>query len=510
VIRLALTGLLPCSLAWLLMRRRFGARLRGSEPAALLLDGGPVLIGFLLLLAATARPLLSAVPIAAAAAGLAMVDAVKRATLREPLVFADRAELLEVVRHPRLYLPYAGTSFVLAGTAAAASAFAALGGLEPPLWGRSWAAATLAWPTAALAAAACFVIPARPPMLGVLARLYARARPSRDPATDLARFGPLACVVMHATLARAERPRRRAAAASRPPAGFALRGPVVIVQSESFFDVRRLHPSLADAVPCFARLCRQAAAHGRLDVPAWGANTVRTEFAALTGLDEAAIGLDRFNPYEAFARERVASAAWQAKAAGRRTICVHPFALDFYARRRVLPALGFDELIGPERFEDAPRAGEWVSDEAVGQVLAELIAEHGAELFVFAITMECHGPFDRDDRETAAPALLELLDPRDAIELARYLRRLRGADALLGVVTEALAARGGPGWLAFYGDHQPSLPRCFDRLGLLDPRTDHLLWSAQGGGGLRRDLAAHTLWAALHEAAAPALRAVPA
>ncbi len=508
MIRLALTGLLPCALAWLLMRRRFGAGLRDSEPAALLLDGGPVLIGFLLLLAAAARPLLSAAPIVAAAAGLATVDAVKRATLREPLVFADRAELLEVVRHPRLYLPYAGTSLVVAGAATVACAVAALAWAEPPLWGRSWAAAILAWPAALGGAAACFVVPAQPPMLDALARLYARARPSRDPATDLARFGPLACVVIHATLARAERPGRRAAASPRLPAGFALRGPFVIVQSESFFDVRRLHPSLADVTPCFARLSRLAAAHGRLDVPAWGANTIRTEFAVLTGLDEAAIGLDRFNPYEAFARETMASAAWQAKAAGRRTICVHPFALDFYARRSVLPALGFDELIGPERFKDAPRAGEWVSDEAVGQVVAELIAEHGARLFVFAITMECHGPFDRDDGER--PALPELLDPRDALELARYLRRLRGADALLGVVAEALQARGGPGWLAFYGDHQPSLPRCFDRLGLLDSRTDYLLWSAQAAPGLRRDLAAHSLWTALNEAAAPAVRAVPA
>ena len=78
-------------------------------------------------------------------------------------------------------------------------------------------------------------------------------------------------------------------------------GPVVLVQAESFFDPARLDPGLGGLLPAYEGLRAAAALRGRLLVPAWGANTVRTEFAVLTGLSEAALGLDRFNPYDAFA-----------------------------------------------------------------------------------------------------------------------------------------------------------------------------------------------------------------
>jgi hypothetical protein len=50
--------------------------------------------------------------------------------------------------------------------------------------------------------------------------------------------------------------------------------------------------------------------------------------------------------------------------------------------------------------------------------------------------------------------------------------------------------------LGFYGDHLPSLPRVFDRLGFDDWRSDYAIWSADGAAR-RRDLAAHELGRAL-------------
>lgn len=477
-------------LAWAGLRASVGA---GRRPwRAALLDLLPVVAGFALLLAGTGRPVLSALAIAAAAGGLVLTDRVKRAVLREPVVFADRAELLEVLRHPRLYLPFAGTGRVLAGAAGAVLAVAGLAWLEPPLF----PAHPLAWPVLALLGWAGFALPARAATR--LAHRYEGWDVTRDPARDMARFGMLATFVIHATIARAERAGRRALARPAALPTLPRSGTIVLVQSESLFDVGRLHPALRGRLPHLDQLRSEAALHGRLSVPAWGANTVRSEFAVLSGLDEATLGLDRFNPYAHFARSPLASVVWQARLAGWRTVCVHPFALSFYGRNRVLPQLGFAELIGPEAFDGAERGGEWVSDRALGEVVARLLGENNRPSFVFAITMECHGPWDRQTGDPLPPELAKL--PSEA-ELGRYLARLRGADAIVPVLTAALRRRAGPGWLALYGDHQPSLPATFDALGLDDPRTDYVIWGTRAATGENRDLAAHELGTALAELA---------
>src|SRR5204863_52509 len=76
--------------------------------------------------------------------------------------------------------------------------------------------------------------------------------------------------------------------------------PVIIVQCESFFDARRLSPLIQRDFLAGFDACRASAGlFGRFDVPAWGANTMRAEFAVLTGVPESELGYDRFNPYYA-------------------------------------------------------------------------------------------------------------------------------------------------------------------------------------------------------------------
>ncbi len=504
-----LIGLLICLVAWAGLRISAGAT-RPGPALALAVDAAPAAIGFALLVMATARPLLSGVAISGIAIGLGMVDRVKRQVLREPLVFADRTELLEVVRHPQLYLPFAGTWRVLGGAAAIAILVGGAFWLEPPLWHVGLAAQCGLAVLAPLLCAACFVIPTWPPLLRRIRRAYDRVGLSRDPAADIARVGLLACCVMHATLARAERPARRRAARNRrlpqmddstglPAAG----GPIVIVQSESFMDAARLHPGLATALPELARLRREGTRHGLLTVPCWGANTIRTEFAMLTGLPERLLGLDSFNPYAAFPDAALPSLARRAREAGYATVCVHPFDIRFYERARVLPLLGFDHLIGAEAFRDAAREGAYVADAALAGKVAEVVAAHGPRVLVFAITMQNHGPWSGMPglaEPLALPAALADVAEPDA--LGRWLRHLRGTDEMIRILTrclaEAASAGGEPGWLMFYGDHQPSLAPSFASLGITDSLTDYVIWrTGVARASVRQDLAAHDLASAL-------------
>lgn len=474
ILQLATTALLLLLCA-VFLRWYAGARL--VRPVwVLALDVAPLPIGALLFASLTARPLFGALVVAALTGGLAGADAVKREVLQEPVVFADRAELLEVVRHPEFYLPFAGTGLVITAAVIAVTAAGAVAWVVPPLW--TWSP----WPplAAALLVVAALYLPGWPPLLVRLQRLYEGLAPSRQPEQDVARWGMLACFVIHATLARAERPARRTAAAvlRTPPAR--RPGPVVLAQLESFFDPRRLHEAIPrDLMPGYDHCRSQASAWGPLAVPTWGANTIRTEFAALTGLDSEALGLDRFNPYERFARARVDSLAWRMRGLGYRTICLHPFDTRFYGRNRAIPALGFEQFIGPEAFSPAARSEAFVNDAALARKAAEVLADFGPDLFLFVISVGNHGPWlaDRGPEDgLQLPASLQALP--EAAALRRYLGGLRRTDAFFPVMTQALRTTPGAGVLLAYGDHQPSLPRLFSALGHSDSMTDYVLWES--------------------------------
>ncbi len=493
-------GLVPVALGWLLLRRL--ARAEGRRMVAVLLDAAPAILGWAAFLGLSARPLFAGLLVFALAAGLAFADKVKRAVLREPVVFADMSELPQLFTHPELYLPFAGEILVIGGAIAILAALAAVFYLEPPLWfGRiEPAAATV------LALGGLWLGVARQPLLGRVAAWLRGLGPSGDPAEDGRKIGPLASLFVHGIIARAERRARQAQV--RPPLTSATAAPpgrpmpcLLIVQCESFFDARLMHPGIAPhLLEGFDRACREGAASGRLEVPGWGANTLRTEFSVLTGLGDEALGFDRFNPYHAFARVPVASLAWRLRAQGYRTICLHPFDRRFFRRDLVMPNLGFDEFIGIEGFGRKARGGGYVSDGELGDVMLDLVANREPGLMIFAMTMENHGPW-----RAKGPPLGDELAPGIAADahytaLRRYLAGLRKADAMLAGLTASLGARGEPAVLAFYGDHLPSLPAYFDEFAFADGRTDYLLWRSSGGAGARRDLRAHELPALILDA----------
>jgi phosphoglycerol transferase MdoB-like AlkP superfamily enzyme len=268
---------------------------------------------------------------------------------------------------------------------------------------------------------------------------------------------------------------------------------VVLAQLESFIDPRRLHPAIPrDLLPGFDACRASATAYGPLAVATWGANTIRTEFTALTGIGAETLGLDRFNPYERFARSRIDSLAWRMRAMGRRTICLHPFDTRFYGRRRAIPALGFEQFVGPEAFSRAGRAEAFVNDAALARKAAEILAENGPNLFLFVISVGNHGPWLRDrGPEDAQPLPAPLQDLPEAAALRRYLGGLRRCDAFFPLITSVLGkAAMGQGTLLAYGDHQPSLPGLFRALGHTDTTTDYMLWEA--GEPFHRHAPAHS------------------
>jgi hypothetical protein len=490
---------------WWLTRAVAGARLR--SPSALWLDAALPLLVFGWLLAITSRPTLSGAATLALAGGFAFSDRRKRAMLAEPIVVSDVFLSCDIFRHPSLAVPFPDTARILSGAGLVVGGFVALLLIEAPAW--NWAP----WPLLIGLASLLFLVWAVAGPLNVWSsQALRRLQPSGDPAIDGARYGSIATLLIYGIVARAERVPRRALVApaaiccgARKSQG--VSAPIVVVQCESFFDVRRVHPSLRQcALPNLDRCRNQGLQWGHLAVPCWGANTVRTEFAVLTGLPEAAIGFDKFNPYQGFARAPVSSLAWQMRAQGYRTVCVHPFDRRFYGRDAVMGNLGFDEFVGEEAFAGGQRVGAFTADVEVARFVADLLRQRASKLFVFAITMENHGPWLADAGAHSTDVVADLsreleLPPTEHLAFTGFVAGVRNADAMLGVLANALNTDAPGGLMALYGDHLPSFPQTFRSLGFHDRRSDYLLWRAGSAGAtVRRDLAAQDLMGVILEA----------
>lgn len=467
-----------CLLEALLLRPRCGWR---RPVGAWALQAGLILAVYALGLAVFQRPWFAAAQTLAWYLFILVVNRVKLAALREPFVFQDFEYFVDLLRHPRLYLPFFGYFNAFLGISGAGLLIAAGLWLEPGLWQQQ--GAWEFWRALLFSAGGASGLL----WLGALA---ARGlQPSFEAQADVARFGLLASLWLYA---RAERvvpvlPSRFAGLAV--PEGAAAPH-VVVVQSESFFDARRVYAGVAPSVYAWLDKARaEAVQHGLLDVPAWGANTVRSEFAFLSGLRERALGVHRFNPYRCL--RDVQTLARALRNAGYRTVCVHPYAAAFYRREQVFPGFGFDEFIDIRAFAAEDRVGAYVGDVALAARVTELLQAAKCPLFVFVITMENHGPLHLEVVGAADEAALYASpSPPGHAELTAYLRHIVNAGLMQQRLRDCLSALPRDAWLCWYGDHLPIMPAVYRQAGFDDARTDYFVWhtGAADAEPVREDL----------------------
>jgi phosphoglycerol transferase MdoB-like AlkP superfamily enzyme len=441
-------------------------------------------------IALTGRPLFSAGVALVAIGALAVVGNAKFASLREPLVFSDLSLFSQVFSHPRLYLPFLGLSklaIVLAGIAAAAGAFIAE---RPTALGQRFAAAIVAL----VCLPACVALSRRLPL-------------TLEPYADQRRLGFFSTFVAYLINGLSPAQRRafaRAAATSPFAAGHPDVHPdVIVIQSESYFDARRLGEYVSGAPYAhFDRAKRESFEQGELAVPAWGANTMRSEFAMLTGLKSAELGYARFYPYM-FVRRACASLAGYFSRGGYRTVAVHPYHADFFGRRRAFAHMHFDRFLDIEQFGNARRVGPYVGDLAVAdELIALLQASDDKPVFAFAITMENHGPLHLESVSQGEAASRHTLgDDTRWHDLTAYLRHVENADAMIDKLTGYLRERSRPTVLCFYGDHVPAMSSVFNALETEPTHSDYFIWRNFGSDmGMRRDVGVETLGSTIQRA----------
>jgi general stress protein CsbA len=234
------------------------------------------------MLLVTGRVRFSAFVAIALVALLAGVSNAKYTSLQEPFVFTDLSLFSQLFAHPRLYLPFLsiGTvAAIVAGIVVVLSGFIA----DKPLAQK---------PVGVLLAAACTCLCA--------AYVCAARLPLKLNAVDDQQrhgfFAVFVAYLLNGMKFATSRQLRTALGAGPFASGAPQSAPdVILIQSESFFDARRLSASINRSILThFDTARRESVQHGELTVPAWGANTMRTEFAVLTGIEQTQLGYARF------------------------------------------------------------------------------------------------------------------------------------------------------------------------------------------------------------------------
>jgi phosphoglycerol transferase MdoB-like AlkP superfamily enzyme len=234
---------------------------------------------------------------------------------------------------------------------------------------------------------------------------------------------------------------------------------IIVIQSESLFDVTRLKGIDADIMPAM-RAAASRGWSGELRVPTFGGGTIRTEFEFLTALPLAAFPHVRY-PYLQLAHAEIPSIVRELRSNGYRTMAIHPNGGAFWNRNHAFRALGFDQFLDADAFDGAEHYGWYVSDASlVDRVIAELRDDDPPQM-IMAISIQNHGPYE----SVPLPAADSGGSP-----LETYMTLVRASDQALGRLLEFVDNRSRDTLLLVYGDHLPALNDVYAQLGFRDDR----------------------------------------
>ena len=239
---------------------------------------------------------------------------------------------------------------------------------------------------------------------------------------------------------------------------------IIVIMNESFSDLSVLGP-LACAEDDLSYLYSlendpNVLEFGYNYVSTRGGGTSTTEFEFLTGNSMSQV--PGVNPYAVFDFQHVPSLVQQLKAQGYHTVALHPENPRNWRRNVVYPALGFDEFLSSDAFEDSERTvWDRVSDHGDYQKLIEVYEEQEGPAFIFNITMQDHGGYDLNElpEEEWVPVDEAYSQYPD---FQAYQSLIKKSDDSLRYLIDYFSQVEEPVLICFFGDHQPALNAEFE------------------------------------------------
>jgi phosphoglycerol transferase MdoB-like AlkP superfamily enzyme len=512
-----MAGLVPvlmlgCALAlWWFDRQALGVASGAYlSPRTLWMNSAIGLLATLLLTALTRRVVFSLLLVFALQVLIYKASAIKMAVLGEPVALQDSYFLGSFNRASiELLGAYVtGKAKLVVAALAALSALAALFRYERP-WMRPWRYTHLLIALLAAVGLVTLVRAERP-----WVSLYAKhnVRPSALGLAPAVLHSGLMSSLAYSYLMRANmrfvvddgalRGALRALDAPAVPtvptasAALAASAPpdIVVVLSESLMDPRVLRgmDGVADLVPN-VRAQIGAGHGGMMMVPTFGGGTVRTEFEVLTGMPVDAFPAIRY-PYVDLNLTRLPGLASVLRRHGYSTVALHGNSGSFWNRTNAYRAMDIQRFVTIRQLKEGGAFdGTWFSDKSMTDAIARELQATKAPLFLFAASIESHGPYGASDvSDPAARAAIALpagLDAGAEQELRNYLYHAQHADHEYGRLLALLQQRGRPFVLLFFGDHLPSLQAAYGKLGFVDGRSaeqQYVPWVLASSGSAGR------------------------
>lgn len=212
---------------------------------------------------------------------------------------------------------------------------------------------------------------------------------------------------------------------------------ILAIQSESFILTNQSfdYPDTDETI------------QGKLNVPCYGAYTMRSEFSFLTGISPDQLKYQSFNPYRKIYKHVSNSYIKQLKDEGYYCVVIHPFKKAFFNRNKVFNHLGFDEFIDESVFK---KTDIFTPDLDLNEFVHEFLKTNkDRKLFAFIITIAGHGPYTlprQDPKKYRAKSGSDEIDTYldlnfKANEMLKSLLKNSNEDTLL----------------IWYGDHKPSI-----------------------------------------------------
>lgn len=274
---------------------------------------------------------------------------------------------------------------------------------------------------------------------------------------------------------------------------------VILILSESFFDVTRLPGVTFDGDPLetFHNL-QQEGVSGTFYTRSLGYGTCNIELEILTGMNTGLLwGEDLYNmDPQVFAR--LPSVPSVLRDSGYSTKMVHMYDDSIYKRTPMFEAMGFEKTyfqddfaaIDPQATDEAylegQREGSFYSDAYLSQLLIDLYEDGKGEgpQFLYGISMENHAPYDKEkyDAQELTVAFQSNLKGQAQEMLQAVVQGTHDASEALGQLTDYFRAQAEPTVIVFFGDHRPGVGlldggTVYSKLGLCS--SDYSRWSTQ-------------------------------
>ena len=265
---------------------------------------------------------------------------------------------------------------------------------------------------------------------------------------------------------------------------------VIVIQMESFVDSYFFKDMNYEYDPLpFLHQLQQEYSSGKVYVPVFGGQTVKSEFEFLTGLslDNLPTG---YNPYVQYVKSNpVDSFAKYMKESGYTTTAIHNYQGEFFNRNDVYYYLGFDRFVPCETMPHVRRRMPtnviWGGDDVLKEEIGKALDNSEGGDFVFTVSVQLHGSYNAIPKEDYPMEMSLNPDAEGNVneefegQIAYYTGEMIEFDKAIQSIVEYLEERGEPTFLLMYADHLPTL--CNDVVSEEDRfTTQYFTWNNMG------------------------------